>query len=90
LAVGPTALLSLLTSQLCNKYGTVAASKESADVGAQAALTIGIILTIMSLLNLGNLIRYVSHPVFSGFVTGACMIIGLNQVRVSFDLFIYF
>jgi MFS superfamily sulfate permease-like transporter len=36
------------------------------------------------LFNLGNLIRFISHPVMSGFTTAAAMIIGLNQIRSAF------
>jgi MFS superfamily sulfate permease-like transporter len=35
-------------------------------------------------LNLGNFIRFISHPVMSGFTTGAAMTIGLNQISPAF------
>ena len=51
---------------------------------AQASLCVGVILTGMSLLNLGYLINFLSHPVMSGFTTGAAMIIGANQLKGAF------
>jgi MFS superfamily sulfate permease-like transporter len=53
-------------------------------VGTQAALSVGIILVVLSVLNLGQLIFYVAHPVMSGFTTGAAMIIGLQQLKSAF------
>ncbi len=82
LAVGPTALLSLLTGQLVSNYNVLFGSEDAAAIGAQAALTIGLTLLILSFLNLGFLIRYVAQPVMSGFVTGAIMTIGFAQVKV--------
>lgn len=39
---------------------------------------------ILSLLNLGNIIRYVSFSVISGFTSGAACVIGLNQLKSAF------
>jgi MFS superfamily sulfate permease-like transporter len=36
------------------------------------------------ILNLGNFINFISHPVMSGFTTGAAMSIGLSQVNNAF------
>ena len=82
LSVGPVALASLLTGTLVNDFHAAPGSPESVHVGAQAALCVGVILTLLSLLNLGHMIQYVSRPVMSGFTTGAALTIGLSQMKV--------
>jgi MFS superfamily sulfate permease-like transporter len=54
------------------------------DTAAQAALCCGIILAIMSILNLGHLINFISLPVMSGFTTAAAALIGLSQIKSAF------
>ena len=84
LAVGPVALVSLLTGNLVSQYNAAPASQDALNVGTQAALSVGIILTVLSILNLGSLVHYVAFPVMSGFTTGAAMIIGLTQIKNAF------
>ena len=91
LAVGPVAVVSLLTGQLVTKHcGNAPATRTpeyaqcALDTGTQAALAAGLILIILSFLNLGNLIRFISKPVISGFTTGAALTIGLSQVKDAF------
>ncbi len=86
LCVGPVALVSLLTAQLINKYNIdyVNDPNTAVEFAGEAALAVGTILSIMSILNLGELIRFISHPVMSGFTTGAALIIGLNQIKSAF------
>jgi MFS superfamily sulfate permease-like transporter len=84
LAVGPVALVSLLTGTLVSQYGAEPYSQDAVNVGTQASLSVGIILTVLSLLNLGSLVHYIAQPVMSGFTTGAAMIIGLQQLKNAF------
>ncbi len=83
LTVGPTALISLLTGSLLTKYGIDA--KEDLDLAldtaAQAAFCVGFIIAILGVLNMGNLINFMSDAVMAGFTTGAALIIGLTQIR---------
>lgn len=65
-------------------YAQPAYYEEANDVAATVAFTVGIILIIGSLLNLGNLIRYLSKPMISGFTSGAACVIGLNQLKNTF------
>jgi sulfate permease, SulP family len=83
LSVGPVALASLLTGTLVNDYNVTHGTQDAVNVGTEAALSVGALLMILSVLNLGFLIQYVSRPVMSGFTTGAAMIIGLQQLKVS-------
>jgi SulP family sulfate permease len=86
LQVGPVALVSLLTAELIVKYGIdyVNDIEAAMDTAAQAALCCGIILTVMSVLNLGRLINFISMPVMSGFTTAAACLIGLSQLKNAF------
>jgi SulP family sulfate permease len=90
LAVGPVAVVSLLTSQIVTKYcaieGTDLTTAQKSDPGlllditAQCCICVGIILTVMGVLNLGRLIHFVSHPVMSAFTSAAAWTIGLSQL----------
>lgn len=86
LAVGPVAIVSLLMGKLMNDYNIEYTTdiEGALDTAAQAALCCGIILVSMSLLNLGNFIDFISHPVMSGFTTAAACLIGLSQLKSGF------
>ena len=63
--------------QIVLQYGATPGTESATLVAAEAAICVAIILTVLSILNLGSLIHYISHPVMSGFTTGAAMIIGM-------------
>lgn len=88
LCVGPTALISLLTGSILTKYGIDPFTdlELAVDTCAQAAFCCGVIITVCGILNLGNVINFMSHPVMSGFTTGAACIIGLTQMKAAFGL----
>lgn len=86
LCVGPVALVSLLTAELINNYNIDYTNNpdQAVEFAGEVALAVGVVLVVLSLLNLGNLIRFLSHPVLSGFTTGAAALIGLNQLKSAF------
>lgn len=86
LAVGPVALVSLMTGEIVVHYVPDYATnpQQAIACATQTALCVGIILTVMSVLNLGHFINFLAHPVMSGFTSGAACIIGLNQVKAAF------
>eukprot|EP01035_Chromulina_nebulosa_P020825 gene20825-26993_t len=84
LGLGPVALVSILTGQLVLNYGIKPGSQEAVDFTGEAALAVGTIFCVLSIFNLGDLITYISHPVMSGFTTGAAMSIGLSQLKNGF------
>lgn len=84
LALGPVAIVGLLVGSLVSKYNIEVASAEAVDFASEVCVIAGVILITMSLLNLGNFIRFISHPVMSGFTTAAAMLIGLNQIKGAF------
>lgn len=78
LAVGPVAIMSLLTA---SAVGTVAQEGESsyAEAAALLALMIGAFHILMAIGRLDFLTRFLSHSVLVGFVAGAAIITGLSQ-----------
>ena len=86
LAVGPVAVVSLLTGKVVNELvpNFLVDTESAINCAAQLSLCVGIILIAISILNFGNFIRYVSYPVMTGFTTGAAMTIGLNQLKNAF------
>ena len=86
LAVGPVAIVSLMVGSLVSKWQPdyLKNPEAAVDTAAQLALNCGIIMVGMSFLNLGSFINFVSHPVMSGFTTGAAMTIGMSQIRGAF------
>lgn len=86
LALGPVAIVSLLVAALVNKYNIeyLVEPEKAINLAAEASLACGLILTVMGLLNLGSFIRFLSHPVISGFTSAAACLIGLSQLKSAF------
>ena len=79
LAVGPVAVVSLMTAAAIGKLG---------DQGIDyvtAALTLaflsGTFLLILGLFRLGFLANFLSHPVISGFITASGILIATSQLK---------
>jgi sulfate permease, SulP family len=79
LAVGPVAVLSLMTAAAA---GQVAAGGTPEYLAAALILALlsGLILIVMGFLRLGALANLLSHPVISGFITAAGLIIAAGQL----------
>lgn len=77
LAVGPTAVISLLTAV------AIAAMPEELRVVSAAALAIlvGIILLVLGLLRAGFIMNFVSRPVVSAYITGSAILIIMSQMK---------
>ncbi len=79
LAVGPVAVISMMTAQAIGEVSTVhgLAPHLAAVV---LALEIGALLLLAALLRLETLAALLSAPVLHGFITGASLIIALGQL----------
>jgi sulfate permease, SulP family len=79
LAVGPVALVALLVAS------AVAPIAESPDeyiaLSILLALMTGVMQLLFGLLKMGFLVNLLSHPVLSGFISAAAIIIGLSQLH---------
>lgn len=71
--VGPTAILASMVAKYVNNY--------SADFAILAAFLSGVIQLAMGVLQLGFLVKFISHPVISGFTTAAALQIASSQLK---------
>ncbi len=80
LAVGPVAVVSLMTAAA---VGQIAASgtPEYLTAAITLAFLSGIVLVAMSVLRLGFLANFLSHPVISGFITASGILIATSQLK---------
>jgi len=80
LAVGPVAVVALMTA---------ATAGSIAEIGTPGyhlaalwiALISGALMLVMGLLKLGFVANFLSHPVISGFITAAGILIAASQIR---------
>ncbi len=80
LAVGPVAMVSLLTAA---GIGALAEGGTETYIALAIALAffVGAIQFLLGLFRLGFLVNFLSHPVISGFTSAAALIIGLSQLK---------
>ncbi|MEO3430843.1 sulfate permease [Pelagibius sp. CAU 1746] len=80
LAVGPVAVVSLMTAAAVGNYASVG-TPEYLGAAIALALLSGLILVLMGLLRLGFLASFLSHPVISGFITASGILIATSQLK---------
>lgn len=80
LAVGPVAVISLMTATAAGGVATQG-SPEYVAAALVLALMSGLMLAAMGLLRLGFLANLLSHPVVSGFITASGILIALSQLK---------
>lgn len=87
LAVGPVAIVSLMVATALGDIAAAGSAGYLAGAVLLAFLT-GAILLAMGLARLGFLVNFLSHPVISGFSSGAALIIGFAQLKhmLGFDI----
>ena len=80
LAVGPVAIVSLLTLA---GVGALAepGSPEFVALAAALMLMVGVIQAALGLLRAGFVVNFLSHAVISGFTSAAALVIGLSQLK---------
>lgn len=80
LAVGPVAMVSLLTAA---GIGGLAEAGTTTYIALAIALAlfVGVIQFLLGAFRLGFLVNFLSHPVISGFTSAAALIIGLSQLK---------
>jgi len=85
LSVGPVAITALMTLELLSPFAVVG-SAEYIQLAIWLALISGAMLFVFGLFRLGFLANFLSHPVISGFISGAAVLILLSQIRHLFGL----
>ncbi|MGY6695234.1 MAG: SulP family inorganic anion transporter [Roseinatronobacter sp.] len=80
LAVGPVAVVALMTAAAAGSVATL--GSEGYHLAALwIALISGAIMLALGILRLGFLANFLSHPVISGFITAAGILIASSQLR---------
>lgn len=80
LAVGPVAIVSLLTLSGVSLIAEPG-STEFIALAALLALMVGVIQFTLGLMRAGFITNFLSHAVISGFTSAAAIIIGLSQLK---------
>jgi SulP family sulfate permease len=80
LAVGPVAMVSLLTAASVSTLAEVG-TETYILYAAVLALLVGLIQWGLGVFRLGFVVNFLSHPVVSGFTSAAALIIGLSQLK---------
>jgi len=80
LAVGPVAVVSLLTAAAVGKVAA-AGSPEYVAAAVTLAFLSGLILLGMGFLQMGFLANFLAHPVISGFITASGILIAASQLQ---------
>ncbi|WP_162651873.1 sulfate permease [Lentilitoribacter sp. Alg239-R112] len=80
LAVGPVAVVSLMTAAAIGKIALPGTS-EYVIAAITLAFLSGIFLLLMGVLKLGFLANFLSHPVIAGFITASGIIIAASQLK---------
>jgi SulP family sulfate permease len=80
LAIGPVAVISLMTAAAVSQVAAVG-TPEYLTAAITLAFLSGLILIAMSVLRLGFLANFLSHPVISGFITASGLLIAASQLR---------
>ena len=79
LSVGPVAVTGLMTATLLAPLAA-AGSADYLQLAIWLALLSGLMLFVAGLLRLGFMANFLSHPVISGFISGAAILIVLSQL----------
>ena len=80
LAVGPVAVASLMTAAAVGQVATPGTA-EYLTAAVTLAFLSGLVLVAMSVLRLGFLANFLSHPVISGFITASGILIATSQFK---------
>lgn len=80
LAVGPVAVVSLMTASALAPLGLDNMADYIAAAAVLAALS-GVMLLVMGALHLGVIANFLSHPVIAGFITASGILIAASQLK---------
>lgn len=80
LAVGPVAIVSLMTATSIAMLG-LTSEAEILLAAVTLAFMSGLILLLMGVFRLGFIANFLSHPVISGFITAAGILIAVSQTK---------
>jgi SulP family sulfate permease len=85
LATGPVAMVSLMTAAALEPLAT-AGSEAFVGYALLLSLMVGLFQLMLGMFRLGVLLNFLSHPVVSGFVNAAAIIIATSQLGKIFGV----
>jgi SulP family sulfate permease len=85
LAVGPVAVVSLMTAAAVGKLA-LQGTAEYAAAAILLAFISGVMLLALGLFRMGFLANFLSHPVIAGFITASGLIIATSQLKHIFGV----
>eukprot|EP00939_MAST-03C_sp_MAST-3C-sp1_P004901 g4901.t1 len=87
LAIGPVALVSLLTKgTIDGELSEDASEDEIIDLAVSLAFLVGTLQCIFGVLGLGKITSFLSHDVLTGFTSGSAIIIAFSQMKYIFGI----
>ena len=78
LAVGPTAIVGMMTLEAASVYAAPGSAEYSRTVVELCVVT-GLVLVVLRIVNFGSVISFLSHAVVTGFISAAAILIISNQ-----------
>lgn len=82
LAVGPVALVALLTKNVIDaELGAEATEADAVQLAVTLTFLVGVLQLAFGVLRLGSIVNFVSHDVLVGFTSGAGVIIAVSQCK---------
>lgn len=75
---GPTGAFMVIVYGIVTKFGM--------DGLITATIMAGIIMIVMGLLKMGNIIKFIPHPITTGFTSGIALVIFSSQIKDFFGL----
>lgn len=82
-SVGTGGLISLLTGEQLVNYGDL---QQRTHAGAIFTLLVGVVITLMGVFRLAFLVRFLSKPALSGFITASAILIMASQFKPMLGL----
>jgi SulP family sulfate permease len=79
LSVGPVSIAAIMVASALSSADLLSMGTPTQNAMI-LAVEGGVILCLMSLLRMGSLVNYISHPVLTGFTSGAAIIIVFSQL----------
>jgi SulP family sulfate permease len=82
LAVGPVALVALLTKNVIDvQLGAEATEEDAVQLAVTLTFLVGVFQLAFGVLRVGGIVNFVSHDVLVGFTSGAGVIIAVSQCK---------
>ncbi|CAE8623182.1 unnamed protein product [Polarella glacialis] len=82
-SVGTGGLVSLLTGEVLDGFGSL---QERTHACCILTLLVGLLLALMGVCQMAFLVRFISKPALSGFITASALLIILSQLTVMLGL----